>query len=291
MFDNENGHIVSGNENTRNDNSELRENDNATNDSAIDNGNEKQAEGGSFGIAYVPEDSGKNGSSAASGNGYTYVSYGSGNNAGSAPSGNGQKPRKAKKNKNGHLAAVLSCVVVLCVLFSAMAAFGGTYVANKLAGNNSGTTTPSGTASGTVEILQSTRKVETLTVSAGKLMTVAEASALVKDSVVEIVTESVKSSSYLGQYVLSGAGSGVIISADGYIITNHHVVDGATKITVRLTDKTEYEAALIGSDELADIAVIKIKPADNAKLAVAVLGNSDSLVVGEGVIAIGNPLG
>ena len=106
---------------------------------------------------------------------------------------------------------MLSCVVVLCVLFSAMAAFGGTYVANKLAGNNSGTTTPSGTASGTVEILQSTRKVETLTVSAGKLMTVAEASALVKDSVVEIVTESVKSSSYLGQYVLSGAGSGVII--------------------------------------------------------------------------------
>ena len=96
MFDNENGHIVSGNENTRNDNSELRENDNATNDSAIDNGNEKQAEGGSFGIAYVPEDSGKNGSSAASGNGYTYVSYGSGNNAGSASSGNGQKPRKAK---------------------------------------------------------------------------------------------------------------------------------------------------------------------------------------------------
>lgn len=292
MFDNENGHIGLGDENTRNDNSELRENDNAANNSAIDNGNEQHADGESFGIAYVPEDSRKNGSSAASGNnGYTYVSYGSGSNAGGAPSGDGKKPRKVKKNKNGHLAAVLSCVVVLCVLFSAMAAFGGTYVANKLAGNNGGTQPPAGVASGTVEILQSTRKVESLNVSAGKLMTVAEAAALVKDSVVEIVTESVKSSSYLGQYVLSGAGSGVIISADGYIITNHHVVDGATKITVRLTDKTEYEAALIGSDELADIAVIKIKPADDAKLAVAVLGNSDSLVVGEGVIAIGNPLG
>ena len=66
MFDNENGHIGLGDENTRNDNSELRENDNAANNSAIDNGNEQHADGESFGIAYVPEDSRKNGSSAAS---------------------------------------------------------------------------------------------------------------------------------------------------------------------------------------------------------------------------------
>lgn len=204
------------------------------------------------------------------------------------------KKKKARSGKNGHLAAVLSCVVVACVLLSGLAAFGGTFVANRLAGSVPGGSQPDPTQSsgGTVQMLQSSREVETLKVDAtGKLMSVAETAALVKSSVVEIVTETIENSSYLGQYVLSGAGSGVIVSSDGYIITNHHVIDGATKITVRLTDGSEYEAALIGSDELADIAVIKIKPAEGVTLSVAVLGDSDKLVVGEAVIAIGNPLG
>ncbi len=204
------------------------------------------------------------------------------------------KKKKARSGKNGHLAAVLSCVVVACVLLSGLAAFGGTFVANRLAGSSYSGKQPDPTQSsgGTVQMLQSSREVETLKVDAtGKLMSVAETAALVKSSVVEIVTETIENSSYLGQYVLSGAGSGVIVSSDGYIITNHHVIDGATKITVRLTDGSEYEAALIGSDELADIAVIKIKSAEGVTLSVAVLGDSDKLVVGEAVIAIGNPLG
>lgn len=204
------------------------------------------------------------------------------------------KKKKTRSGKNGHLAAVLSCVVVACVLLSGLAAFGGTLVATRLADpSNSSDPTGSLSSSGSaVQMYQSSREVETLKVdSTGKLMTVAETAALVKSSVVEIVTETIENSSYLGQYVLSGAGSGVIVSSDGYIITNHHVIDGASKITVRLTDGSEYEAALIGSDELADIAVIKIKPAEGVALSVAVLGDSDKLVVGESVIAIGNPLG
>lgn len=291
MFENENDYIGSGTnkETDTTDKSELRENDNTINS---DNGEKTGSTGESFGIAYVPENAKKE-NNASGDRGYTFVSYGT--------QGSGQQPaakpvKNKQKSKNGRLAAVLSCVVVLCVLFSALAAFGGTYIANKLSHSESGANQPvgtSGSASGNVELLQSARKVETLTVRAGdgKLMTVAETASLVKDSVVEIITESVQSSTYLGQYVLSGAGSGVIISADGYIITNHHVIENASKITVRLTDKTEYEAALIGSDELADIAVIKIKPADGTTLSVAVLGNSDELVVGESVIAIGNPLG
>ena len=87
-----------------------------------------------------------------------------------------------------------------------------------------------------------------------------------------------------------GAGSGVIITADGYIITNNHVVEEAKEggITVILSDKKEYKAKLIGRDPLTDIAVIKVE-ANN--LPVAHIGNSDEISVGEMVIAVGNPLG
>lgn len=117
---------------------------------------------------------------------------------------------------------------------------------------------------------------------------IADAAAMVKNSVVEIQTEVVTKSSYFGQYVSSGAGSGVIYTNDGYIITNHHVIDGATSITVILNDGTKYSAALIGSDSKTDLAILKIEATN---LPAAVLGNSDMLVVGEQVFAIGNPLG
>ncbi len=116
----------------------------------------------------------------------------------------------------------------------------------------------------------------------------AAVAAKVKNSVVEITTEMAMGNSYFQQFVESGAGSGVIISKDGYIITNNHVIDGATKIIARLTDGTEYEATLVGTDAQADIAIIKIG-AEN--LTFAVIGDSDALSVGEEVLAIGNPLG
>ncbi|HKI94188.1 MAG TPA: Do family serine endopeptidase [Gemmatimonadales bacterium] len=85
-----------------------------------------------------------------------------------------------------------------------------------------------------------------------------------------------------------GEGSGFIISPDGYILTNNHVVDGADKLTVTLFDKRTYRAKVIGHDPQTDIAVIKI---DAHNLPTATLGNSDSLQVGDWVLAIGNPLG
>ncbi len=107
-------------------------------------------------------------------------------------------------------------------------------------------------------------------------------------SVVEITTEAVTNNAFYGQYVTEGAGSGVIISEDGYIATNNHVVNGASNIKVRLSNGDEHQATLIGTDAQTDIAVIKI----NAKgLTPAVFGNSDDLVVGELTVAIGNPLG
>ncbi len=86
----------------------------------------------------------------------------------------------------------------------------------------------------------------------------------------------------------SSLGSGFIISADGYVITNNHVVDNADEIIVRLNDRREFEAELIGKDKKSDIAVLKI---DGNNLPVVKIGNSEKLKVGEWVLAIGSPFG
>ncbi len=85
-----------------------------------------------------------------------------------------------------------------------------------------------------------------------------------------------------------GAGSGVIISADGYIVTNNHVVDGADELMVTLNDNKEYSARIIGADATTDLALIKI---DAKNLPAIVIANSDDVKVGEWVLAVGNPLG
>ncbi len=112
----------------------------------------------------------------------------------------------------------------------------------------------------------------------------------VSASVVEISTEKITNSSWMGQYITTGAGSGVIIEKDGYIVTNNHVIEGASNVTVRLNNGKEYSASLVGTDEESDIAVIKIDPADE-ELCVASIGNSTDLVVCEDILVIGNPLG
>ena len=85
-----------------------------------------------------------------------------------------------------------------------------------------------------------------------------------------------------------GAGSGVIISADGYIVTNNHVVDGADELMVTLNDNKEYSARIIGADATTDLALIKI---DAKNLPAIQIANSDDVKVGEWVLAVGNPLG
>lgn len=85
-----------------------------------------------------------------------------------------------------------------------------------------------------------------------------------------------------------GSGSGFVVSKDGYILTNNHVVEGAEQVTVRLLDRREFKAKVIGSDANTDVAVVKI---DATGLPPMALGNSDDARVGEWVLAIGNPLG
>ncbi len=89
---------------------------------------------------------------------------------------------------------------------------------------------------------------------------------------------------------LRARGSGVIVSADGYILTNRHVVEGLRRIVVALSNDQRFEAKLIGSDEVTDIAVLKIEPG-NTRLVPAPLGDSDKVRVGDWAIAVGNPFG
>ena len=91
-----------------------------------------------------------------------------------------------------------------------------------------------------------------------------------------------------GSQAQAGLGSGVIVSPDGYILTNNHVVEGADKIEVTLTDSRRARARVIGTDPDTDLAILKI---ELDKLPVIVLGNSDALDVGDQVLAIGNPFG
>jgi serine protease Do len=86
----------------------------------------------------------------------------------------------------------------------------------------------------------------------------------------------------------SGLGSGVIVSADGYILTNHHVIDGAEQIKIDLNDNRTLNARIVGTDPPSDLALLKI---DATNLPVLALGNSDNARVGDVVLAIGNPLG
>ncbi len=86
----------------------------------------------------------------------------------------------------------------------------------------------------------------------------------------------------------ASSGSGFVISPDGYIITNHHVIDDATSVTVVLYDDTQYPAEVIGSDETNDVALLKINATD---LHAVTIGSSDDLIVGDHVVAIGNALG
>ena len=109
-----------------------------------------------------------------------------------------------------------------------------------------------------------------------------------KNSVVEIVTETVKTDSLMHQYVSAGAGSGVIISEDGYIVTNNHVIANANKITVTLRNNEKYNATVKGRAPELDIALLKI---EKSGLHPATLGDSAATNVGEEVIAVGNPLG
>ncbi len=191
----------------------------------------------------------------------------------------GQAPKKRRRISAGR---ILRTVVSL--VLAAAVGFAGGYVGSMVGNNHK-------------LVIQAADRTEQLndalassTSTGGDNLTTAQVAALVTPSVVPITTEAVVYSnwSWFGQrQIESGAGSGVIISDDGYILTCAHVVDGADDITVQV-DGTDYDATVIGSDTTSDVAVLKI---DAEGLTPAVVGDSNALTVGEEVMAVGNPLG
>lgn len=190
-----------------------------------------------------------------------------------------QPPAPREKPRRDRRKSAFAAVMAACMVFSLGCGFGGGYLASRL----NSTASSSGASGGQPVFYQSVSN----NTNKGSL-SVAEVAAKAADSVVEINTETVSSSFYGGQRVSQSAGSGVILSADGYIVTNNHVVAGADSITVRTRDGKSYAANLVGTDPDTDLAVLKIEASG---LTPAVLGSSDDLVVGETAVAIGNPLG
>ena len=184
--------------------------------------------------------------------------------------------RPAPKKKRGGLIAVALC----CSLLGSALGAGAVMAADSLMAGGKDTTT----------IFKGDRQpavIQIAQIDTSKQMTPAEVYALNVNSTVGITT--VITTNFWGYTTTSPAsGSGFIISDDGYILTNHHVIEDSSAITVSLYDGSTYDAALIGYDESNDIAVLKIEAEG---LVPVVLGNSDNLNVGDPVVAIGNPLG
>lgn len=208
-------------------------------------------------------------------------SMGAGYTAAGGPAGpmgtDSQPPRMKKSHPRLKKVGAGALALVLVAGISFGGGYAGFYVADKTSSARIvyQSTNPSG---GTA--------TSTAASSADGLVGVINA---ITPSVVEITTEQMVTTSYGfwgGQQIVSGAGSGVIYTSDGYIITNNHVVEGAEQITVKLNDGNTYNATLVGADSQSDIAVIKI---DATGLTPAVLGDSDALAIGETAIAVGNP--
>ena len=187
-----------------------------------------------------------------------------------------EAPAAAKKPSFWQKTGVkVTALLLACAVVGGAAGYGGAALSS----------------SGKTTIRQSNRTASEITVkqvSGQTLMSPAEVYASTVNSVVSINCSSV-STNIFGQSVQSASsGSGFIITQDGYIVTNHHVVSGASSVTVTLHDGREYPATVVGSDSDYDVAVLKINATD---LQPVTLGNSSSVNVGDSVLAIGNPLG
>lgn len=218
----------------------------------------------------------------------------------SSPYGYSQAPysfepenRKAKKkSKKGVLIALVAVLVALAIVASGAVGY-------YLRGNDIAPPVVDVPNENSEETVSMTKNDEPLKVhidngSTGYTnLSRADVVELVADAVVEITTSIVQTNSFFGgNYVTSGAGSGVVIAQSdeyAYIVTNYHVISGASSVSVTLTDKTVIEAEYLDGDVNSDIAMIRIKTDKNFPKIVC--GSSDSIRVGEDVVAIGNPLG
>ncbi|MCD2501459.1 trypsin-like peptidase domain-containing protein [Clostridium sp. NSJ-145] len=188
---------------------------------------------------------------------------------------NSERIRKPRK-KGGGMGKIIA-LVVSCSLLGGVAGSGLTYVMM----NNEVDTTQQNTVSNVNTADVSFKNDSTLSIT--------EAFEKVAPAVVTVSTKGVTSNGFFQQQY-EGVGSGFIINEDGYILTNYHVIEGASEISVTLSDNTTVAAKVVNYDENQDVAMLKITDSDVKIPAVVELGDSDQLRQGESVIAIGTPL-
>ena len=205
---------------------------------------------------------------------YTEPSYG--------PSGPVYTPvePQQKKPKKKHKGLRTVALILVCALVGGLAGFGGSFL-------NSGAESSEKKTSTILEGVRENAVIDIAHIDTGKELTAAEVYAANVNSTVGITT-SITTNFWGYQTTSAASGSGLILTSDGYILTNFHVIEDSDSITVALYDGTTYNAALIGYDQSNDIAVLKV---DAENLPPVILGDSDNLNVGDSVIAIGNPLG
>ena len=187
-----------------------------------------------------------------------------------------EAPAVSKKPSFWHKTGVkITALLLACAVVGGAAGYGGAALSK----------------SGKTTIQQSNRTAQEVTVkkvTGQALMSPAEVYASTVNSIVSINCSAV-STNIFGQRVESASsGSGFVITQDGYIVTNHHVISGASSVTVTMYDGTEYPATVVGSDSDYDVAVLKINATG---LQPVTLGSSEDVNVGDTVLAIGNPLG
>ena len=198
-----------------------------------------------------------------------------------------QTPLEPQPPKKGNTGARITALVLSCALVGGAMGFGGSALQNHLAAKDEDTDEESTQASVVYEGSRESSIINIAQIDTSKQMTPAEVYAQNVNSTVGIRT-SITTNYWGYQTQSAAAGSGFILSADGYVLTNYHVVENSDSITVSLYNGEEYDATLVGCDQSNDIAVLKI---DAEGLTPAVLGDSDNLNVGDQVVAIGNPLG
>lgn len=195
-----------------------------------------------------------------------------------------------KKQKSGWSGGKVIAIALVCSLLGGAIGAGGMLLGRRLLDQpDTPAEQPAGHSS-TGTIVESNREnavIDITKIEVDKLLTQAEVYAANVNSTVGITT-SITTNFWGYQTTSAASGSGFIFSTDGYILTNYHVVEDSSSITVTMYDGTGYDAKLIGYDEGNDVAVLKI---DAKNLVPVVLGNSDNINVGDAVVAIGNPLG
>ena len=194
-----------------------------------------------------------------------------------------EPPKKKKKRKHPW---VMVLVVALCCLLSGAMGVGGVLLVQHIQAEQA-EEVPEVDVSYVLQGVRENSVIEIVEIDTGKQMTPAEVYAANVNSTVGITT-SVTTNFWGYQSTSAASGSGFIISDDGYILTNFHVIEDSDSISVSMYNGDSYDAALIGYDESNDIAVLKIEAEG---LAPVILGDSDNLNVGDSVVAIGNPLG